>query len=288
MKRLDHHQVDTFRRDGILFPIPLCGPGEVAEWLARLERIEAQRAGRLPPASNAKPHLLIPWLWDIVHDPRIVDPVEDLLGPNLLCWGTSFIIKNAQDPRYVAWHQDATYWGLSEPKAVTVWLAFTPSTAESGCVRMLPGTHRDTLAHANTRDPNNLLGRREEVLAKIDDQLAVDVTLAPGEASFHDALILHGSDPNRSGHRRVGFSMRFIPADIRHVGAMRNSATLVRGQDFGHFDLEQKPEGEFHPAASARHSKVLRSAMSTIFATGERPLPHASQAAGVDSDPKVE
>jgi hypothetical protein len=177
---------------------------------------------------------------------------------------------------------------LSEPKAATVWLAFTPSTPESGCVRMLPGTHRDSLPHGNTRDPKNLLGRREEVLAKIDEQGAVDVVLAPGEASFHDALILHGSGANRSDHRRVGFSMRFIPAPVRHTGTMRNSATLVRGRDFGHFDLEQEPEGEFHPAALARHSRVLRSAMSTIFATGERPPAKTEKPADSnDNDPKV-
>ncbi|HWA91132.1 MAG TPA: phytanoyl-CoA dioxygenase family protein [Rhizomicrobium sp.] len=265
MKRLSDAQAARFGEDGVVFPLRLFPAEDAAGWLAKLEAIEAARAGRLPPSLNAKPHLLIPWAWDIVHDPRVLDAVEDLLGPDLLCWATSFIVKNADDPRYVAWHQDATYWGLSEPKAVTVWIALTPSTRENGCVRMLTGTHRQSLPHTDTRDPKNLLGRRERVASDVDDSAAVDVVLAPGEASLHDALILHGSNPNRSESRRIGFSVRYIPASLRHVGEGRNSATLVRGRDHGTFDLEQKPESEFAPEAVARHSDVLRRAMTTIF-----------------------
>jgi len=271
VKKLDHHAVERYRQDGILFPVRAFEAAEAAEWLARLEAIEARRAGRLPPSMNAKPHLLIPWLWDIVHDPRVVDPVEDLLGPDLLCYASSFIIKNAHDDRYVAWHQDATYWGLSAPKAVTAWVALTASIAENGCVRVVTGTHREQLPHGNTRDPKNLLGRRETILADVDETKARDVVLAPGDMSLHDVLIVHGSNANPSGLRRVGFAIRYIPADVAHTGPQRNSATHVRGRDFGHFDLEQMPEGEFHPAAVARHSVVLRQAMTTIFATGERP-----------------
>ena len=271
LKRLDRDGVEKFGHDGVLFPVRALEPEEAGDALARLERIEAARAGRLPPASNAKPHLLIPWLWDIVHDPRILDPVEDLLGPNLLCYATSFIIKNANDDRFVAWHQDATYWGLSAPRAVTAWVALTPSTADNGCVRFIPGSHRTILSHANRRDPKNLLGRRERLVGDIDETKAASALLEPGEMSLHDVLIVHGSDPNRSRGRRVGFSIRYIPANISSVGSVRNSATFVRGRDFGHFELEQRPEGEFHPAAVARHSGVLRRTMSTIFATGERP-----------------
>jgi len=265
VKRLSSEQVARYEEGGIVFPLRLFSADETVGFLARLEAIEAARAGRLPPSLNAKPHLLIPWAWDIVHDARVLDPVEDLLGPDLLCWATSFIVKNANDPRYVAWHQDATYWGLSEPKAVTVWIALTPSTPENGCVRMLPGTHRVPLPHTDSADPKNLLGRREIVASRVDDDAAVDVVLAPGEASLHDALILHGSNANRSGGRRIGFSVRYIPASVRHAGEARNSATLVRGRDHGTFDLEQKPEGEFAPAAVARHAQVLRRAMTTIF-----------------------
>jgi len=270
MKRLSEAEQERYQHDGVLFPLRMLQTEEAAEALARLERIEGARAGRLPPSLNAKPHLLIPWAWDIVHDPRILDAVEDLLGPDILCWATSFIVKNARDGRYVAWHQDATYWGLSSSTAVTVWIALTPSTKENGCVRFLPGTHLATRPHVDTKDPNNLLGRRESVVETIDDAKALDAELAPGEASLHDALILHGSNANQTDGRRVGFSVRYIPASVRHAGPGRNSATLVRGKSHGGFDLEQRPEAEFHPAAMARHRQVFRQAMSTIFEGGEK------------------
>jgi hypothetical protein len=270
MKRLREEQRDRYARDGVLFPVRMLERGEAQESLERLERIEASRAGRLPPSLNAKPHLLIPWAWDIVHDARILDAVEDLIGPDILCWASSFIVKNGDDGRYVAWHQDATYWGLSEPKAVTVWVALTPSTRENGCVRFLPGTHRRARPHVDTRDPKNLLGRRESVAEEIDTAHALDAELAPGEASLHDALILHGSNANHTAGRRIGFSLRYIPASLAHVGPGRNSATLVRGRNLGNFELEQEPEGEFHPDAMARHRDVFRRAMSTIFESGEK------------------
>jgi len=270
MKRLSDAQRERYQHEGVLFPLRVLEEHQAAEALSRFAKIESERAGRLPPSLNAKPHLLIPWAWDIVHDTRILDAVEDLLGPDILCWASSFVVKNARDGRYVAWHQDATYWGLSSPDAVTAWIALTPSTKQNGCVRFLSGTHRTARPHIDTRDSMNLLGRRESVAEVIDETSAIDAELRPGEASLHDALILHGSQPNQTDGRRIGFSVRYIPASVRHVGPGRNSATLVRGRDHGGFDLEVEPEGEFHPAAMARHKDVFRRAMSTIFEGGEK------------------
>lgn len=272
MKRLEQDTVERFRRDGLVYPVRVFAPGEASDCLDRLEVLESRRAGRLPPSLNAKPHLLLPWLWDLVFDPRVVDPVEDLLGPDLLCWGSSFVIKNANDPRYVAWHQDATHWGLAAPEAVTIWIALTPSGTENGCVRAIPGSHRAQRLHIDAGDPLNLLGRREEIAEPVDETQAVDMVLRPGEASLHDCLIVHGSEPNLSPARRVGLSLRYVPGNARHTGKERNSATLVRGIANGNFELEDRPEGEFHPAAVARHATVLRRAMSTIFANGSRRL----------------
>ncbi|SHI43762.1 Phytanoyl-CoA dioxygenase (PhyH) [Roseomonas rosea] len=264
-KRLDEAQLEGFRRDGVVFPLRVLEEAEAAGLHARLEELEGARAGRLPPAANAKPHLLLPWLWDLVHDPRIVGPVEDILGPDLLCWGTSFISKRADDGRYVSWHQDATHWDLSSPEAVTAWIALTPSTPETGCVRMLPGTHAEQLPHGHTQDAANMLGRREHVMRPIDEDRAIDVVLAPGEMSIHHALVIHGSAPNQGQTRRTGFAIRYIPASTRQ-NRRRNSATHVRGKDFGHFDPELAPEGDFHPDAVARHRAVLRRGMEVIFA----------------------
>lgn len=262
---LTQDQVDRFSRDGFLFPIKAFDLEEAADRLARLEAIEASRAGRLPPFLNAKPHLLAPWLWEMVHDPRIVDPVEDLLGPNLMCWGTSFISKSPNDARYVAWHQDVTYWGLSAPEALTAWVAMSPSVSTNGCVRMAPGTHRRALAHTDSGDRANLLGRGETMVDAVDPAETVDIVLAPGEMSLHHCMVVHGSAPNHSDMRRVGFAIRYIPSHVGQKDGARNFATLVRGRDFGNFELEQAPEGEFHPDAVRRHSAVFRQGMNIIF-----------------------
>ncbi len=259
-----------FYRDGFRSPVAAFSGDEAARWLAQLEAVEGRMAGRLPPAFNAKPHLLMPWLWDIVHDPRLLDPVEELLGPDILCYGTSFIIKQPCDGRFVSWHQDATYWGLAAPEAVTAWIALTPSDRERGCVRALPRTHATQLEHADTRDPRNLLGRREKVLADIEPSAAVDLLLAPGEMSLHHVLLIHGSEANRSSERRVGFAVRFIPGNMRPREGIRMSATPVRGRNHGHYESEMRPEGDFHPLAMARHADIFRRSMEVIFAGARR------------------
>lgn len=264
-KRLTDAQTAQFRSRGLLFPLRALPAEEIAERRAALEAIEAARAGRLPPTLNAKIHLLLPWAWDLVHAPTIVDAVEDLLGPDILCWGTSFIIKNARDGRYVTWHQDATHWRLTGVRAVTAWLAFTPSTPANGGLRMLPGTNHRVLAHRDNGDRRNMLGRREEVVAEVDERAAVDVSLAPGEMSMHDPLIVHGSNANTSAERRIGFAIRYIAGDIGQREGLRNSATLVRGRDHGLFDPETAPESDFHPVALRRHARALRQGIGVIF-----------------------
>ena len=269
-KCLSEQQVQRFRHDGAVFPVRAYSEAGIAQRMDWLLEIEARRAGRLPPALNAKAHLLIPWLWDMVHDPAIVDAVEDLLGPDLLCWGTSFISKNGADPRHVTWHQDATHWHLTRPVAVTAWVAFTASRRDNGCVRIIPGTHLKPLPHRDSGDRFNMLGMREEVSGDFDISQAVDLELDPGEMSLHDPLVVHGSEPNHSTERRTGFAIRYIPADVAQTQGLQNSATLVRGRDRGHFALETAPEGLFHPAAMRRHADILRRGMEVIFGTPRR------------------
>ena len=97
------------------------------------------------------------------------DNVEDLLGPNILCWNTSFFIKEPHDPGFVSWHQDATYWGLSSSDVVTAWIAMSPANKVSGCMKFIPGTHKEQVKHADTFDQNNLLTRGQEIAVDVDE-----------------------------------------------------------------------------------------------------------------------
>jgi non-haem Fe2+, alpha-ketoglutarate-dependent halogenase len=269
MKRRSYHlstdDIARFRREGFLAPLPVMSQAEMAVRLGWLQQLEAKRSGRLPPAQNVKSHLLIPWLWDLVHEARILDPVEDLLGPDILCWGAGFFDKRPGEPHHVTWHQDATYWGLSAPDAVTAWVALTPSTSDNGCMRVSPRSHGAQLAHVDTHDRTNMLPGRETVLAEIDEASAVDIVLAPGEMSLHHLLLVHGSHPNRSDRRRCGLAIRYIPAHLTSRRGPRGTATLVRGRDRGNFDLEQAPEAAFDPMAMARYTPILRRWMRGVF-----------------------
>jgi len=260
---LSEDQVAAFRRDGMLFPLRAFEAEEIVRMTGRLEELGRARRGQLPPALNLKAHLLLPWLWDVVCDARILDPVESLLGPDLLCWGSSFFDKAPNRPDHVPWHQDVTYWGLSRPEAVTAWVAFTGSDSENGCLRVVPGSHARALPHDNSFDPDNLLPAREKLRADVDGAAAVDVELSAGEMSLHHVLVVHGSSPNATQRRRTGFAIRYIPGTLTQTGG-RGTATLVRGRDHGTFDLERSPEGELHPAAVKRHAGILRQAARIV------------------------
>ena len=195
-----------------------------------------------------------------------------MLGPDLLCWGSQFFAKNGGDPSYVSWHQDATYWGLSSPDVVTAWVAFTPSTVESGCMRVVPGTQHRQVPHKDTFAETNLLSRGQEVAVDVDENDAVDVILAPGEMSLHHVLICHGSEPNRANQpaRRLRDPLH-RDARLPDLG-VRDSATLVRGRDTqNHFDHEQSPEADLHPDAVARHAAIIETAAEILYAGAARP-----------------
>lgn len=258
-KALTKHQFGEYQQQGFLFPLPVLSDSETAEMRAKLERLEADHDGQLPPTINRKPHLLLTWLNELIRDARILDPVEDILGANILCWGSGFFIKNANTPARVTWHQDSTYWGLSKPDVVTAWVAFTPSTAENGCMRVVPGTHtHEQLPHRDTFARDNLLSRGQEVSVNVDESRAVDIVLAPGQMSLHHVMLVHGSEPNRSTLRRIGFAIRYLPTYVKQLTGVRDSATLVRGKDdYGHFVLEPAPRSDLHPDALNFHAEML-------------------------------
>jgi len=271
-KVLTAEQVEAYHRDGIRFPIDVMSPQEAAVLLARFEQIEAAHGGQLPTRLNQKPHLLFPWMNALIRDPRILDAVEDVLGPDLLCWGAQFFAKNARDPSYVSWHQDGTYWGLSAPDVMTAWVALTPSVPQNGCMEVVPGTHRAQVEHVDTFAESNLLSRGQEIRVDVTPEQKVPVVLNPGQMSLHHVLIFHGSEPNTADYRRVGFAIRYIPTHVRQINGPRESATLVRGVDrHGWFEHEPAPESDMHPDAVARHAAIVDRQLKILYSGAAKP-----------------
>lgn len=258
-RALTTFQIEQYQRYGFLFPLTAMSQSEANCLYDQFERLEQREGGRLSSRINQKPHVLLKWLNDLVRSPCILDPVEDILGPNILCWNSGFFVKNAHDPARVTWHQDSTYWGLSKPDIVTVWLAFTRSAIENGCMRVIPGTHMsDQLPHTDTFGKDNLLTRGQEIAVNVDESNAIDIELEPGQMSLHHVRLVHGSEPNRSPFRRVRFAIRYVPTYVKQLASITDSATLVRGTDtYGHFILEPAPEADFHPDAVAFHAKAF-------------------------------
>jgi non-haem Fe2+, alpha-ketoglutarate-dependent halogenase len=257
MASLPPQAVHQYRQSGYVSPIPVMSPAQADAYRGKLEAAEA--SGRLPAgALRTKSHLLLTWVDEIVRSPRVLDPVESIVGPDILVWGTSFFIKEPRNANFVSWHQDLTYWGLEPADIVTAWIALSQSSTENGAMRVIPGTHTmEVVPHKDTFAADNLLSRGQEVSVEVDETLAVTLELAPGEMSLHHVKLIHGSEPNPSNKRRIGLAVRYIPTRVRQTAGEIDSATLVRGKDaFGHFRPEQRPLADLSEAALAHHAQV--------------------------------
>jgi len=262
---LNDGNVSTYSRDGFLFPVRAIAEAEALSLRRRMEDVEA-RQGRLHYAP--KPHLVLPFVAELVRDPAILDAVGSIIGPDILLWDSAFIVKEPGDGKRVSWHQDLTYWGIEPAEGVvSIWLALAPATVESGAMKMIPGSHRGPmLRHRDTFAADNILTRGQEIDG-IDAASAIDVLLRPGEMSLHHGRVVHGSQPNRSGDRRIGFNAQYIAPTVRQTVGSWDSATLVRGHDpHGHFIPEPRPAAEYDAAAVAFQEEMARKRKAYIYA----------------------
>lgn len=256
-KVLSPAQIAQYHDQGFISPIRVMSAAAAAEYRSRLEAYEASSGGPLRGDLRHKSHLLFTWLAELVRHDKILDAVEDLYGPDLLCWSTNFFIKEKANPAFVSWHQDSTYWGLSRPDVVSAWIAFTAANSGNGAMKVIPGTHKiDQIAHRDTFDKHNLLTRGQEVAVDVDESKAVTITLEPGEMSLHHVRLVHGSPPNMSNDRRIGFAIRYVPTSVSQIAGM-DSATLVRGTDrHHHFELEPRPARDLDPELVTLHKQI--------------------------------
>ena len=225
---LTHAQIRHFHDQGWISPLPAFTPEEVLANRAAFERLRAEAADAY--AINGA-QTTCRSIWDIATHPALVGAVRDLLGDELLVWGTHFFSKEPGDPRSVAWHQDGPYWPFTPMKTVTAWVAIDDSDAANSAMRVVPASHRlGVLAYRASRpDERNVLHRS---LDGIESMPAPQhVSLRAGEFSLHHDLLVHGSEANRSARRRCGLTVRFCTPEVTapgHPEWMRN-AILVAG-----------------------------------------------------------
>lgn len=260
-------QVGNFARDGFLAPIPVMSPDDAASYRRRFEVYERENDGWYELSKGQKLYLLQTWCAELASHPRVLDAVADVLGPDILVWGTSLFVKDVGDRGFVSWHQDATYWGLSRPDVVTAWIALSPATIESGCMKMIPGSHRWTqLPHTDTLHDDNLLTRGQEIAVEVNEDEAVHLALRPGEISLHNIKTAHASEPNRSADRRVGVAVRYVAPHVSQTAAAEDSGWLVRGSDrFGHFLHETPPKADMDADALAEHARIMQIRQAVLY-----------------------
>eukprot|EP00937_MAST-01D_sp_MAST-1D-sp2_P000417 g417.t1 len=228
-------QVENFDRDGFLCPLDGVGVAEAEQARARIEAAEScsNQSGN---ALFTNGHLLHRWQYELATDARLLDAVEDVLGPHLLIWKCQLWIKEARSSSYIGWHQDAAYWGLDPPDSVNVWLALTDVTEEHGPMELYARSHAEPLLeHADEYVADNML-TRGQVIPQLqhgrpgpDPARVVPALLRPGQFSLHHLCTAHGGKRNRAAGRRIGFNVTFVAPHVRSVRAAGASAMPVRG-----------------------------------------------------------
>ncbi len=246
-------QLDHYRAQGFIAPLPAYSAAECKTLRQDIEGFGQRHSLSEAKILRNKAHLKMPSLIPAVRHSRILDAVEGILGPDILCWGSSFFIKEPGGSETVSWHQDSYYWDMEPDDVCVVWVALVASTQENGAMKVVPGTHKQPTAphHASPEGSSNMLFTYEEAAIEIADDEAVSCVLEQGEMSIHHMGIMHGSGANRSSDRRIGYSITYLAPHVRHYGK-RNTAMLVRGEDrFGHFIQDPVSDREMDPEVLA-------------------------------------
>ncbi|MEM7742535.1 MAG: phytanoyl-CoA dioxygenase family protein [Pseudomonadota bacterium] len=257
---LDHNNIaSTYDRDGFVFPIRVFPEAQAESYRANLERAE-QIARGIPEGDTLfreYSNIGLSFVGEILESRAVTDPVAAILGEDLIVMACSFFIKPASSTAFVSWHQDLHYWGLEGDDEVTAWVALSPATKASGCMKFVPGSHRQVAEHRDTFAEDNLLTRGQEIAVEVDEADAVAVELAPGEMSLHHGRLFHGSDPNTSDDRRIGLAIRYVPTRMKQMSGAKMCATLARGEDrFGNFELVPSGAGLLEPRDVTRHREI--------------------------------
>ncbi len=243
---LTPEQISAFNRDGYLAEIRIFDEEEMAGIRHYFDELLAKTlAAGGDSYSISTAHLRYGRVYDILTHPRIVARIKDLLGEDVVAWGSHFFCKMPGDGKRVSWHQDSSYWPLTPSMAVTAWLAIDDATVENACMRYIPGSHH--LGHLtytlSENDEGNVLNQTVVGAETLGEP--VNVELKAGEISIHSDLLLHGSEANQSSKRRCGLTLRYCPAIVRADLGWNAKGVIVSGKDeSGHWANPPRPQAD--------------------------------------------
>jgi len=261
---------EFYENNGFCFPIDVMPESDAQAYRVQLEDLRRKGAGKKLGNKTQlnHAHVIFRFAREIAGNPRVLDAVEPIIGPDIMIWSSSFLIKEPHSGNYVSWHQDLRYWGLEDHEAmVSAWLALSPVTMANGCMRFAVGSHKGPLVdHHDTYGADNILTRGQEAVIEIDEGATRQVELRPGQMSLHHGRLLHASAPNASDEWRIGYVMIFISPKNRQVVGRKDFAMLVRGEDrFGNFEHVPSPDADLSVEAMGWHATILGAQNETIY-----------------------
>ena len=262
-KYLTAGQIRDYQESGFVSPIDVMSEDEAARYRVLLEEADSNYPTLIHAENRNNAHLAFSFLDELAFHPIILDVVEDLLGADFSLWASVLFIKEPNTSHYVSWHQDATYMGMNKNTFLTPWIALTPSNLETGCMSMIPGSHHAHIQeHEDTFAQDNILTRGQKV-NNVDESSAHHLILKPGQMSVHHCEVIHGSQPNRSAERRIGFALQsYARHDVRQTIGL-NQWMHCRGRKRDDADLVEigRPRHDLDPDALSN-----RQAMNANYA----------------------
>ena len=256
---LDSKELEKFHRHGYLGPFTLFEPDEMRALWNQVRPEVSERTSAVyqdksavsgaTNIANYDRHLDISFLADHICQPKIVDRVSSILGPDILCWRSEFFPKYPGDEG-TDWHQADTFENASgSPQIVwpekvkdfggtiTVWTAFTESTIENGCLQFIPGTHQTMYYDESKRmhyDSNQINTKEKKGVTRgffgydyrqlqidsnwtPDDSKSVSMVMKPGQFIIFWSTLMHASHPHsgKTPNMRLGFVSRYVPTSVK-------------------------------------------------------------------------
>ena len=268
MANLSPEQIKKYQDKGYIAPIEALTKDEANEVKEEIEFIEKKWPNELKGLGRNYVHLISPIFDKIVHNSKILDAVEDIIGKNILVGGTTLFIKDPDKKGFVSFHQDAKYIGFEPHNWVTAWLAITDSNEENGCMRMYSGTHKEGLKVHNEKFNDENLLTRGQTVENVPIEQTEPVILKAGQMSLHHPKIVHGSGINRSDKRRIGFVIQsYIGTNVEQVIG-KVYVQQARGEDlFNYHEHTKRPVNTMEKENIDIRNKA-NEALSKIFYSG--------------------
>lgn len=251
MNEAETKMTAAYEEDGFVVPLDILTADEARILRDDFEAAEVELSN--DPAKlkllYTYPDRLLPSFDALIRHPKLIAAASIALGPDLMVWSGSLFVKEAHSPKIVSWHQDLTYWGLDDAEETTCWVALSEASVNSGCMKFVPGSHKQRIVpHVDTFSENNLLSRGQEIAVDVKEDDAVPAALKAGQASMHHGHLFHASGPNITDDRRIGSAIRYIKPAMKQQNGVKSLVALVAGQDaFGHFQISNAPKGRLHP-----------------------------------------